>query len=94
MEQQMDQRDWVGTGVAAMVVRLAVISLVVGVVLSALGFTPSNLFERLNFLARRIYDLGFGSIEWLAQYMVVGAMVVVPIWLLAWFLGRVRTRRD
>lgn len=90
----MDQRDFTGTGVAAIAVRLAIISLVVGVVLSALGFTPSNLFERLNFLARRIYDLGFGSVEWLLQYMVVGAMVVVPIWLVAWFLGRVRTRRD
>ena len=90
----MDQRDWVGTGVAGIALRLAVISLVVGVVLSALGFTPSNLFERLNFLARKLYDLGFGSIEWLLQYMVVGAMVVVPVWLLAWVLGGVRTRRD
>lgn len=90
----MDQRDITGKTVVGIAVRLMVISLVVGVVLSALGFTPSNLFERLNFLARKLYDLGFGSIEWLLQYMVVGAMVVVPVWLLAWVLGGVRTRRD
>ncbi len=90
----MDQRDWVGTGVAAIALRLAVISLVVGVVLSALGINANNLFYSINVLARRIYDLGFGSIEWLLQYMVVGAMVVVPIWLVAWFLGGLRTRRD
>ena len=90
----MDQRDWVGTGVAAIALRLAVISLVVGVVLSALGINANNLFYSINVLARRIYDLGFGSIEWLLQYMVVGAMVVVPIWLVARFLGGLRTRRD
>ncbi len=90
----MDQRDWVGTGLAGIALRLAIISLVVGVVLSALGINAHNLFSSLNVLARRIYDLGFGSIEWLAQYMIVGAMVVVPIWLVAWVLGGVRTRRD
>ncbi|MEQ1697216.1 MAG: DUF6460 domain-containing protein [Hyphomicrobiaceae bacterium] len=90
----MDQRDFTGTSVAGIALRLAVISLVVGVVLSALGINANNLFSSLNMLARRIYDLGFGSIEWLAQYMIVGAMVVVPIWLAAWFLGGLRTRRD
>ena len=90
----MDQRDWVGTGVAGIALRLAVISLVVGVVLSALGINANNLFYSINVLARRIYDIGFGSIEWLLHYMVVGAMVVVPIWLVAWLLGGLRTRRD
>lgn len=90
----MDTRDLRGTGWAAIALRLAVISLIVGVVLSALGINAQNLFYSLNILARRIYDLGFGSIEWILQYMIVGAMVVVPVWLVAWFLGAFRTRRD
>jgi len=90
----MDQRDVTGTGVAAIALRLALISLIVGVVLSALGINANNLFYSLNILARRLYDLGFGSIEWILQYILVGAMVVVPIWLVAWFLGAFRTRRD
>jgi len=90
----MDQRDVTVTGIAAIALRLAVISLIVGVVLSALGINVNNLFYSLNILARRLYDLGFGSIEWILQYILVGAMVVVPIWLVAWFLGAFRTRRD
>jgi hypothetical protein len=34
-------------------------------------------------LLRRIYDLGFGVFEWFLGYLVLGAMVVVPIWLIA-----------
>jgi len=65
------------------ILRLLVLSLVVGVVLSALGITPANLFQSLNVLAKRLYDLGFGAIDWILQYILVGAMVVVPIWLIA-----------
>jgi len=90
----MDQRDVTVTGIAAIALRLAVISLIVGVVLSALGINVNNLFYSLNILARRLYDMGVGSIEWILQYILVGAMVVVPIWLVAWFLGAFRTRRD
>lgn len=90
----MEQRDFSGTGWAGIALRLAVISLIVGVVLSALGINANNLFYSLNVIARRIYDLGFGSIEWILQYMIVGAMVVVPVWIVAWILGAFRTRRD
>jgi Family of unknown function (DUF6460) len=44
-------------------------------------------------MARRIYDMGFGAVEWVLQYMLVGAMVVVPIWLVAQFLTKVRGPR-
>lgn len=90
----MDQRGWDSKGAVGIIGRLLVISLIVGVVLSALGITANNLFGSLNSLARRIYDLGFGAIDWVLQYILVGAMVVVPIWLVARILGGVRTRRD
>ncbi|HMN37191.1 MAG TPA: DUF6460 domain-containing protein [Hyphomicrobium sp.] len=79
----MDLRGFLGGHPLAVFVRLAVISLLTGVVLSALGITPANFFQTLDDLARWIYDLGFASIDWLLQYLVLGAMVVVPIWLLA-----------
>ena len=90
----MDQYSAGGNGVFAVILRLAVISLIVGVVLSALGINASNLFNSLNIIARRIYDLGFGAFDWIIQYILVGAMVVVPIWLVARILGGIRTRRD
>lgn len=66
---------------AATIVQLLVWSIVVGVVLSALGITPFNLFERLGLIARRISDLGFGAFHWAAQYVLLGAVIVVPVWL-------------
>jgi hypothetical protein len=67
--------------------RLAVLSIVVGIVLSALGVRPDTLLYNLNVLARRIYDLGFGAIDSVLHYLVLGAMVVVPIWLIARLVG-------
>ena len=90
----MDQFKASGNGVFAVILRLAVISLIVGVVLSALGINASNLFNSLNIIARRIYDLGFGAFDWILQYILVGAMIVVPIWFVARILSGVRTRRD
>jgi hypothetical protein len=65
----------------ATVVQLIVWSVVVGVVLSALGITPFNLFDRVGLIFRRIADLGFDTFHWAFQYFLLGAMIVVPIWL-------------
>jgi hypothetical protein len=63
------------------ILQLVVWSVVVGVVLSALGITPSNIFEQLGLIVRRISDLGFGAVHWAIQYFLLGAVIVVPIWL-------------
>jgi uncharacterized oligopeptide transporter (OPT) family protein len=62
---------------------LALLAVVVGVVLSALGITPKNFFYQINLLLQRIYDLGFGVFQSIVEYLVLGAMVVIPIWLVA-----------
>jgi hypothetical protein len=64
------------------VLQLVVWSVVVGVVLSALGITPFNLFDRLGIIVRRISDLGFGAFHWAFQYFLLGAVIVVPVWLI------------
>lgn len=67
---------------ATTILQLIVWSVVVGVVLSALGITPSNIVERLALIVRRISDLGFGAVHWAIQYFLLGAVIVVPIWLI------------
>jgi hypothetical protein len=79
----MDLDKFVGGSPVGVLVRLVLLSIVVGVILSALGITPSNFFYQINVLLRRIYDLGFGAFESVVEYLVLGAMVVVPIWLIA-----------
>lgn len=62
-------------------VRLVVLSLIVGVLLSALGLSPYDIVDSIRQLIQRIYDLGFASIEWLVRYFLLGAIIVFPIWL-------------
>ena len=50
-------------------VRLAILSLVVGVLLAALG--------------ARIYDLGWTAVEKAGRYFLLGAVIVFPVWFIA-----------
>lgn len=83
----MDPRTIFGGNPLGVIIRLALLSLVVGVILSALGITPRNFFYHIEVLLRRIYDLGFATFDWLLQYLILGAIVVVPIWLVARLFG-------
>ena len=88
----MDRDRLLGGDPLGVVLRLVVLSVVVGVVLSAMGIAPADLFETIRRLPRRIYDLGFGAIEGLFGYLVLGALVVVPIWLIVRLVGVMRQR--
>ena len=82
----MNLRDFLGGSPAAVVLRLAVLSIIVGALLSFFGVTPRTFFEVIDQFARNIYDLGFGAITWALDYLILGAMLVVPLWLLVRFL--------
>lgn len=75
---------------AATAVQLVLWSIVVGVILSALGITPFNIVDRIGLIIRNIYNLGFDAIHWAVQYFLLGAIIVVPIWLISRFMGNRR----
>lgn len=70
-----------GGNPALVLTRLAILSLIIGVVLAALGFSPFELIESLQRLVERIYDMGFAAIEKGFRYFVLGAVIVFPVWL-------------
>lgn len=78
----------------SVIFRLIVLSIVVGIVLSALGLSPAELFRRLDFLLQRFFDLGFRWIETLFGYFLIGAVIVVPIWLIARLMGGGKGKDD
>lgn len=83
----MDRNTLFGGNPFGVLIRLVLMSIIVGIILSALGITPRNLFYHLDILARRLYDLGFGVFENVFGYLVLGAIVVVPIWFVARLFG-------
>ena len=62
--------------------KLILLSILIGVVLSALGLDPLNIFASLQRLARDIWNMGFDAVRWLWQYFLLGAVIVIPIWLI------------
>lgn len=71
-----------GGNPALVLARLAIISLIVGVVLAALGFSPYDLVQTVRDLIQRLYDMGFAAVEKGLRYFLLGAVIVFPIWLL------------
>jgi H+/Cl- antiporter ClcA len=76
----MDHRQFFGDSIAGTLVRLVLLSIVVGIVFSALGITPYNLVERLQQLIRNIADLGADAFKSAFGYFLIGAVIVFPIW--------------
>ncbi|MGE0847056.1 MAG: DUF6460 domain-containing protein [Flavobacteriaceae bacterium] len=70
-----------GGSPGAVALRLVVLSIIVGVVLSALGLDPRDIIDSLVRLAHRVYDMGFEAVEWVFRYFLLGAAIVVPVWL-------------
>jgi hypothetical protein len=70
-----------GGSPAGVLVRLVLLSIVVGFILYEAHITPEDLFRSLEELIRRVWDLGLAPLHWLWRYFILGAVVVVPIWL-------------
>ncbi|HEX2216317.1 MAG TPA: DUF6460 domain-containing protein [Xanthobacteraceae bacterium] len=64
-------------------IRLALLSILVGVVLAALGLDPWNILHSLERLVRGIWEMGWDAVSWLWRYFLLGAVIVVPLWLIA-----------
>jgi hypothetical protein len=72
--------------------RLILLSILVGVVLAAIGFDPWNIVESIRRLFRWLYNLGFDAINGLWRYFLLGAVIVIPIWLISRMFGTPRGR--
>ena len=79
------KRNWGST-----VIRIALLCLVVGLVISALGLTPESLLGLLGNTVIRLFNIAVDLVQWAVHYVLVGTVVVIPIWL---FLTIVRYAR-
>lgn len=66
----------------AVLFRLALVSILVGVILSAFGLDPFDIVHSIERLIRTIWNMGFDAFRWLWRYFLLGAVLVIPIWLI------------
>lgn len=62
------------------ILRLIGLSVVVGIVLSALNLHPRQLLNHLIAMVEHIYYMGFDAVHWAIEYFLLGALIVIPIW--------------
>jgi hypothetical protein len=53
---------------------------------------PWNILQSMERLIRRIFNLGWDAVEWLWRYFLLGAVLVIPIWLIIRLIGTARAR--
>jgi len=74
--------QFLGGSPLAVVGKLILLSILIGVVLSAIGLDPWNIVSSIERLIRTIWNMGFDAVRWLWQYFLLGAVLVIPIWLI------------
>ena len=62
--------------------RLILVSILVGVILSALGLDPFDIIKSIERLVRSIWNMGWDAVVYLWRYFLLGAVIVIPIWLI------------
>ena len=72
--------------------RLILVSVLVGVILSALGLNPFDIWHSVERLFRSIWNMGFDAFRWLWGYFLLGAVIVIPVWLIIRLVNAPRGR--
>jgi hypothetical protein len=65
----------------SVVLKIILLSVVVGIILSALGLDPRDIWQSLVELVKHVWNMGWDAVVWLWRYFLLGAVIVVPIWL-------------
>ncbi|WP_378944508.1 DUF6460 domain-containing protein [Mesorhizobium sp. ANAO-SY3R2] len=63
-------------------IKLLVISFLVGIVMSAFGWSPLDVFYRIHDFVLDIWHMGFRAIDRFLSYLLLGAAIVVPAFII------------
>lgn len=83
---------FLGGSPLAVIARLILVSILVGVILNALGLDPFDIVHSIERLIRSIWNMGFDAIHWLWRYFLLGAVIVIPIWIIIRLVNAPRGR--
>ena len=73
-------------------IKVLLASFVIGVLLAFFNIDPTELLENFGETIQSIFEIVARVIEWAVKYVLLGAVLVVPIWLILFFIGKARGR--
>jgi hypothetical protein len=74
---------FLGGSPAGVLVKLVFLSLLVGAFMAFLDITPFGVIEQVVEWIRSIFDLSFETVREIGRWVIYGAIIVIPIWLLS-----------
>ncbi len=74
------------------VVKLLIWCLIVGILLSFFDISPLNVLASISQTARDIFKAVVDAIAWALPYLIAGAVIVIPVWLVIRLVAILRGR--
>lgn len=86
----MSVQRFFGGSPGSVIIKLVFISLLVGAFMAALGITPMGLLDRLTRMINSLFSFSFETVKEVGRWLLYGAAIVVPIWLILRIFNRFR----
>ncbi len=73
---------FLGGSPGAVLIRLALLSFVVGLLMVTFGYEPEDIIEGVRRAVTHILDYGLADLHHIWRVLATGALIVVPLWLI------------
>jgi hypothetical protein len=78
----MSVRSFLGDSVARTIVKLIVISILVGMVMNVFDLYPMDLVYAFRDFVVNLWEKGWAALGRFGDWLILGAMVVVPVFII------------
>jgi hypothetical protein len=75
-------------------VKVLVASLIVGTILARFGLTPDELMRAAGLSTTRLEELARAALAWALPNLLLGSLVIVPVWFLLYLFRPPGESRD
>lgn len=87
------ERRFMPPGFGRTLLKLLIASLIVGLLMRLFGVTPRSLVANFGENVEKLFNHIVYVAGWAFDYVILGAVIVLPIWLLVFLFDRLKGRR-
>jgi hypothetical protein len=73
---------FLGDSIGRTLIKLIVVSLVVGFVMTVFGLTPWSIIDGVRDFVLEIWHRGFSALGRVGDYLILGATIVIPLFII------------
>lgn len=73
---------FLGDSPLRVLLKLLVVSLIVGMVMSAFGWSPMDVFYGIERFFMNLWNMGFRAFDRIFAYILLGAAIVIPAFII------------